>query len=300
MPVRLRERAAAPAPTTRLPSRPASGPDPGYDALSRLVRLRGQLAAALPTPKRSRWKEPPVFFFDRKRQTEFDAVRPVVNADPFAEVSASIAAELPPLYASVEVRRVARAVDGLRETANMLATQCSAARDLAELLAVPDAEVIVVLDRQRRTGFRFVARGVADVGQFHILMADAIGGEPIAPRFVAACRDVNPATPAGVPMIADARFQLSTGEGEQWLWPATPLASVPRTDGERVVLLGPPAYRTNWEVTRRFPAMPAEVRVIETLSPRRVAEWLTKLTGKPLLQRKPELSVAKAPEDCGA
>jgi hypothetical protein len=296
MPIQLRERTAVPAPTAQLPPRPASVPDPGYDALPRLTRLRDQLTAAVPTPTRSRWKEPPVFFFDRKRQADFEAVRPVVNAEPFAAVSADIAAELPLLYASAEVRRVARAVDGLRDAADALAAVCPAARDLAELLAIPDDEVFVVLHPQRRAGFRLVVRGVADVGQFHILMADAVG-EPVSARFVAACRDVNPTIPAGVPMVADAQFQMYTpaalrpdgtlpagfGGCEHWLWPATAIASVPRLDGERVVLLGPPAYGANWDVTRRFQAMPAEVRLIEALGPLRVAERLAReLSGRPV------------------
>jgi hypothetical protein len=285
-------------------------PEPAYDARPRFTQLRDELAAMVSARTPGRWKEPPLFFFDRRRQAELETARSPSSVEPFAEVSNRIAAELPALCASVEVRRVARAIDGLHDAAGVLAVACHAARDLADLLAVPDDEVFLVLHPAGRAGFRLVARGVADVGQFHILIANAlVGGQPMPERFVAACRDVSPATPAGVPMVAEARFQmyapaalrpdgtLPAGFGgcEHWLWPAMALATVPRIGGERVVLLGPPAYSATWDVARRFPAMPAELRVIETLSPLRVAECLASLTGQPLaatLQREPALSNA--------
>jgi hypothetical protein len=308
MTVRLLDRAAAPAPTAQLPSRPVGLPDAGYEAVPRLVQLRDQLVAASAARTPGRWKEPPVFFFDARRQAEFEAARqPVTNA-PFAELGTAITAELPALFGSVEVRRVARAIDGLRAAAEALAPACPPAKDLAELLAVPDDEVIVVLHPGRRAGFRLAVRGIADVGQFHILAADAMAGEPgfsagrpVAERFVAACRDVNPTTPAGVPMVAEARFQLYTpaalrtdgtlppgmGGCGHWLWPAMPLASVPRVGGERIILVGPPAFAMTWDVSRRFPALPAEVRVIETLSPFRVAERLSRIGGSPVAPAMP-------------
>src|SRR5262245_21152659 len=321
MTARLIDRAAAPAPTVSPPARPASTPDSGYDALGWFTQLRDRLAAAIPRRTRARWKEPPVFFFDRRRQAELEAARPAppADADPFAELSALIAAELPALYSSVEVRRVARAVDGLRQAAEALAPGCAVAQDLADLLAVPDDEVFLVLHPARRAGWRLAVRGVADVGQFHLLMADAVTGDstgfltgpPVPERFVAACRDVNPVVPAGVPMVAEARFQmyapqalapdgtLPAGFGgcEHWLWPAAPLARVSRVDGERVVLLGPPAFAAKWDMARRFPALPAELRLVEALSPFRVAERLTRLTGHPVLPKPrlgPEEVLSKA------
>lgn len=302
MTARLLDRATI-APIAQPSPRPVAVPDSGYDALRRLAGLRDELAAARPAHKRNRWKEPAVFFFDPRRQAELEMARPApVATDPFAELTNHIAAELPVLLASVEVRRVARAIDGLLSAAESLAPVCPAAKNLAALLAIPDDEIFLVLYPERRAGFRVAVRGLADVGQFHILLADAVTGDsasgflpgpPMPERFVAACRDVNPTTPAGVPMAAEARFQmympaalradgtLPTGFGacEHWLWPTAALASVPRIDGERVVLLGPPAYRATWDVTRRFPAMSADLRLIEALSPARVAERLKKLTG---------------------
>jgi hypothetical protein len=97
-------------------------------------------------------------------------------------------------------------------------------------------------------------------------------------------------------MVMEALFQLYTpaainpdgtlptgfGGCDHWLWPASGLASIPRVGEERVVLLGPPAYRAKWDVSVRFHEMPADLRMVETLSPFRVAEQLSKLTGNPI------------------
>jgi hypothetical protein len=299
---RLLERAAPVAAPADVPP-PVSlrfPPDAGYDALPRLAQLARDLAA-VPPRARSRWKEAHLFFFDRRRQAELEAVRPAVaSTDPFAELSTRIATELPALCASVDVRQAARGVEGLRSAAATLAPRCPAARDLAELLAVPDDEVVTVLHLKLRIGLRLVVRGIADIGQFHILLGnaadDVLPGSPVPSRFVAACREANPTIAAGVPMVAEARFQMYApaalrtdgtlpegfGGSDHWLWPHTLLSSVPRIDGERVVLLGPPAFRQTWEVTRRFPALPANVRLLEELNAFRVAERLGKLTGTPI------------------
>jgi hypothetical protein len=108
-------------------------------------------------------------------------------------------------------------------------------------------------------------------------------------------------------MVVEARFQLlgaaalapdnTLPDGfagcEHWLWPAMPLSVVRRVNGERVVLLGPPAFAATWDVSRRFPALAAELRLVETLSPFRVAEHLSRLTGGSMpTQTAPALSKA--------
>lgn len=300
--IRLFDRAASPP---RLPAEPnpfpppRAKPDPGYDALSRFTRLAADLtAAAKQKPGRSRWREGRLFFFDRRRQTELEAVRPVASpAEPFPELAERVAAELPALFESTELRHVARAVDGLWSAAEALGPACPAARELTDLLAIPDDEVFVVLQPASRTGFRLSVSGVADAGQFHVLLADAVPELSAVPaRFVTAYRDANPTSPAGVPMVAEAQFQLSLPDGRT-LWPNAPLADVPRVDGERVVLLDPPTFRQTWEVSRRFPGMPADVQLLDALSPFRVAERLEKLLGRPVSPTpaaEPKSALAKA------
>jgi len=314
MPTRLHDRAIA-APTVEPPARPARAADPGHEAIVPLTQLRDQLQEALDARPFSRWKEPPLFFFDR-RQANLLSARTIPDANPLAALTAAIATALPRLFASIEVRRVARALEGLAETARALAPACPSARDLADLLAIPEDEVFLVIDPERRAGFRLFTRGISDIGQFHVLLANAVTGDPaegflpgsgMTARFVAACRDPHPATPGGVPLVAEARFQLSTpaallsdgtlpegfGGCEHWLWPAMPLNVVPRIDGERVVLIGPPAFAMTWDVSRRFPSLAADMLVIGTLGPGRMAEKMSGLArrAKPLQLAPP---VAKA------
>jgi hypothetical protein len=288
-----------------------AAPDPAFAALPRLARLRDALTTAVrnrPPRRPDRWGEPPVFFFDPARQSEYEAARRSIPAlpDRLADVAERIGSELPGLFASVEVRRAARAVAGLREAAAALAPELPAAKELAHLLAVPDDESVLVLDAADRTGYRLFVRGVADADQFQLLLLEALGEEgllsdPPPARFAAACRDTDTVTPAGVPMVAEARFQFLRPSAlrpdgtvpagfrgsDHWVWGHQPLASVPRVDGERVLLVTEPAFRRAWEVERWFPAMAAELRLLDVLGPFQVTERLGRITGRPVPVRAP-------------
>ncbi|MDB5311769.1 MAG: hypothetical protein JWO38_5971 [Gemmataceae bacterium] len=303
---RPRTAATGHPPADRTP--PPTAPDPAFAARDRLIRLRDAIrdAARQPKPRRNRWGEPPVFFFDPARQAEYEAARPRAAGPGPHPVAELVANELPALFRSVEVRQVARAVPGLREAVALLAPAVAAARDLADLLAVPDDETVLILHPAARAGFRLFVRGIADVAQFHLLMLDAVTGDPAAgflpgpplpSRFGTACRDADPTTiPAGVPMVAEARYQLfkpsavrpdgTVPDGfrgcDHWLWGSAPLATTPRVDGERVVVLGETAFKMTWEVERRFPEMAAEAQLLQVLSPFQVAEWLGELAGRPV------------------
>ena len=116
---------------------PRGEPDAAYAARSRLLQLRDSLVTAIREGQQCRrrhWGEPPVFFFDRRRQTDLETARPrpaKLAANPLAE---RIAREVGALCESVDVRRAARAISGLREAAESLPY----ARELAALLAIPD------------------------------------------------------------------------------------------------------------------------------------------------------------------
>lgn len=279
------------------PSGFGRSPDSAFAAIARLKRLRDSLASLRPTGKPTRWREPPVFFFDPFRQSAFGESRPQPDRPSLND---AVAAELPALSSSVDVRRAARSIPGLREAA-----LGHGSVDLVALLDVPDDEAVVVLHPELRLGFRLLVRGVADVAQFHLLLLDAAGdllpGPALPSRFRTACAEANPVVPAGVPMIAEARFQFFRPSALQpdgslpagfrgcdhWLWGTQPLAAVPRIDGERIVLIGTPAFRQTWEIERRFPAMAADVRLLEVFSPFRTLERLSTLLGQPLRMKEP-------------
>ena len=99
-----------------------------------------------------------------------------------------------------------------------------------------------------------------------------------------------------MPIVAEARFQLFRASAVQpdgsvpprfrgcghWLWGWEAVGAVPRIDGERVVVLGEPAFPATWEVERRFPAMAAQLDLQAILSPFQVAERLSRLAGRPV------------------
>src|SRR6185312_5387389 len=284
-------------------------PEVAYAARRRLLALRDDLLAAIPRRPR-RGGEPPVFFFDRARQADLEAARnPDREAvDPFAK---RIEVEIAALCESVEVRQMARAIPGLR---GAIWRGNYAAFDA--LLAIPDDEIVLVLHPNERWGCRLVVRGIEAVNPFQVLMLDAVSSEgsylPRLPgRFAAAGRSVEPVTPAGVPMLAELPYQPLRPEALQsdgtvlsgfaasdhWLWGWEPLAAAPQLDGERIVLLGEPAFPLKWEVERRFPAMAAEATLVQMLSPFQVAERLSRIAGQPISPapiRRERATLAKA------
>jgi hypothetical protein len=258
-----------------------AGPDSAFAARPRLVRLFGSLTRALAAAQRGRWNEPPAFFFNPARQAELETARaaPPGQAD---EHTALITAELPFLLASVELRRVARAL-GLAAPARALAPRCAAARDLADLLAVPDDEVFLALAPAERTGVRLYLRGAADVAQLHRLLA------PLVPP-----RDFQLFAPAA--LRSDGTLPHGFDGCASWLWPSQPLCCIPRVNGERVVLIGPATVRPAPNVEPRFPLLSAECEAIETLNPFQTTDLLVRLCGTalPVLAGSAAGSVARA------
>lgn len=244
-----------------------AAPDPAFAARARLARLRDALTRAA-SARPSRWNEPPVFFFDSRRQAELEAAR-TERPQPFAELTALVAAELPELIASVEVRRVARATEGFRAAAERLAPRCPAARELATLLAVPDDEVFLALAPLEGTGVRLHVRGAATVADLHRLLAPALGLE---------VHSFQLHVPAA--LRADSLSSGLAGCGH-WLWPTQPLAAVPRVGGERVVVVGPAAVRPALDIDPPFPGLAVECETVQTLSAERAADAVARLSGGP-------------------
>jgi hypothetical protein len=190
----------------------------------------------------------------------------------------------PSLVADVHVRQAARAVPGLADAAAALAADHPAARDLANILAVLDEEAVLVVEPASRTGFRVEVCGVADVNQFYLLLADLIPGrrERSSPGMM-------------------SRFQLFALSGlrdnatlipglrgaDHWLWGDRPASSLPRFEGERVVLLGEPSVPTVLSDERRFFDMPAEARIVRGLSRAEVVSYLSRWTGQTVAEPEP-------------
>jgi len=288
MPADLFDRFTAPAVESRF------APDAAFAARPRLVELRDALSHAAKRLSRPHWNEPPVFFFDPKRQAQLEAASPA-PPERFAELTALIATEMPALFAQIEVRRVARTIDGLASAARSMALHCPAARELTDLLAVPDDEVFLVLTPASRTGLRLHLRGAADVTQLRRLLADPSPTPPprgerlqtptlSPPSFsgkgvggLGSSPSLQLFAPAA--LQADGTLPLGFAGCEHWLWPTQPLSAVPRIDGERVVLVGPAVVQAS-DAEPRFLALAVEAEVIQTLNPFQTTELLSRLCGR--------------------
>lgn len=290
-------------------SRPTSRTvDLGFSALPLLTRLRdtlqvsGRLIAACRerhARTACRWGMPPQFFFHNATTTEPAA--PSFPEPHLSELAATMPAEakawkaLPDLLddaltvlpAAVAVRRTARAVGGLKEAAAGLADVLPAAKELGELLAVPDDQVVLAIHPASRTGMRVVMRGIAEVHQLHVLLASEWGGVRVDDRVIDACRDCRPDPDASVFVARWQMFQPSAlrpdgtlprgfGASDAWVWGEQSPTVLPLEKGERVVLLGEPTYRRGWEVGRKFPRLNGELEVVERLSASAVTDWLAK------------------------
>lgn len=281
---------------------------PLLDRLHHALRLSAELLAACEfrrhTAERNRavWGEPPLFFFDRTAQAERERARPIPVAfpDPYLpEVAARLPAAaaawhaLPDLLddvltvlpASVGCRRVGRATAGLRRAAETVGKYVPAAQELAELLAVPDEEVLLVVDVDRWTATRVLLTGIADIHQLMILLADELPQRRRPdPRLSAAYRDA-PVEPDAATAVApfqllrpaalrqDGTLPQGFAASDHWYWGPEAAGTLPRENGERVVLLTAATVPHSWDVGRRFPRMAGRIEFVESLSRSAVSAW---------------------------
>jgi hypothetical protein len=283
-----------------------------------LNRLRDTLVASarlisacrkLATKTQSVWSVPPLFFFDRDAQAVLASSRTPHTTFPepflhqlapkmpaeFAEwnrLHSALDNALTLLPTSINTRRAARATPGLCEAAKTLAPVFRASRELTELLAVPDDQVILAIHPTARVGIRVQIRGVSNLFQLHTLLAAEfynnrlLTGARIDARIVHAYLNADP--DPDFPVMT-ARFQLfrpnalnldgtlpiGFSGSDKWVWGnESPTAFSPE-HGERVVLLGDAAYPATWEVGRQFPRLSAEIRSIEVLNRAEVESWLS-------------------------
>ncbi len=285
-------------------------PDPAVAALPRLTLLRDTLRRAGRVPgllEDRRFPPAPVFFFhpaDEPEPTVSDPWAKAAKRDPaavraWAELVPVTADVLPALGHAAAVRHAARAVPGLADAAKALAPHHPAAEEVADLLAVADDVTVLAVAPEKGAGFRVRVRGVADVAQFHVLFADAVTGNPAtgrlpgkrpAPAVLEAYRDGDPLDPP----IARARFQFYRPSAlrpdgtlprgfsgvDEWVWGHEWVSGLPQHLGERVVLVGEPAFAAEWEAVRRVPRVAGELTVTDVLSGAEVRAWVADRTGR--------------------
>lgn len=311
MSVEFLDRTVGEAADRRMRSRAET--DLSYASLAHLNRLRealvaagGLLAACHRLAARSAG-DAPLFFFDRAARSEHESsdLRPPAFPEAYFDrladtmpgellawrrLPALLDDALTLLPASAAARRAARTLNGLAAAAAVVAPHLRPVREVAELLAVLDDQVVLAVHPASRFAVRVQVCGVADVRQLHVLLADLVptdrvpGGRPDR-RVVAAYRDVDPHPDAP---LASARFQLYLPaalrpdgtlpcglEGsDHWVWGDRSPAEIPAVNGERVLLLGDPVFADTWPAVRTCPRLRAEATRIETLSRPAVERWL--------------------------
>lgn len=280
---------------------------PIRDELVLAARFQNALMAARPAG------EPPLFFFHSntsKKPTQNHAPIRIVNPDAaaMARIARSMEKEyrswmglpqrLPALYtrliSSSTDRRIARSLPGFTELLAALSTANGECRRILRLLAVADDEVVLAIHPALCAGVRILLNGVADVHHLHVLIAAAISGDPEDdllpgvrpdPRVVAAYRGYPPSQST---LAAEAIFQLyrlsalrpdgtlPTGfaGSDHWIAGESPPTQIPAERGERVILLGEPAFPAAWDVEPMFPGLASTSERIEVLPRPVVEEWM--------------------------
>jgi hypothetical protein len=144
------------------------------------------------------------------------------------------------------------------------------------LLRVLDGERLLVLDRASGKGWTVTISGIGDNFQLHMLLGGALIGRPggltgerAAPEILACFLDAD--VPPGPPVVSSP-WNLVDAHGE-WIWNEGVPADIPVLNGTRVVVIDPPAYQRTFPAGRRFPLMPATLRVEGTHLPEDLGDW---------------------------
>jgi hypothetical protein len=234
---------------------------------------------------------PPLFFFDRTRQAELVTARGPAPAfpEPFAseaarrfpreakawqDVTEQWARLRPWLFGDVHLRQTARAIHGLISAARAVSVEHPVAREITDLLATLDEETLLVLDPAARVGHRVEVQGVADINQLQALLADVLPGLRL--QFARLF------TFAG--LRSDATLPQRWNGTEHWLWGQMPASVIPFHEGQRVVLVGEASVPVVLSEERRFPDLPAEGRIVHTMTRSEVHDCLTRWTGRPVAE----------------
>jgi len=215
--------------------------------------------------------------------------------DLFASAAIAVLARSP------AARRRARARPELAKRAAAVGDLHGKAKFLAELLRVLDDEVLLVLHPETGRGWKVRIGGISDNFQLHTLLADALIGDPEKgllsgrrpdPRIGAAARD-RPVDPSVT--LAEGAFNLMNWQAlrpdrtlpagqdgsAHWIWNEGVPDDIEKFEGVRVVLLGPSPYHRTWDAGRRFEDMPADLKVVETLTPAAADGLLGRIAAAP-------------------
>jgi hypothetical protein len=180
-----------------------------------------------------------------------------------------------------DVRAALPQRDRLRAAIEPVREQLATAHWLHGLLLVLDDVALTVVDRTTGRGYRVTIGGIGDNFQLHTLLAARLIGNPSqgwlkgtppTPAMVAAADGTGDPEPPGSIL---GQFNLLDVNGK-WLWNEGRPSDIPVTDGERVVVIDPPAYARSWNAGRAYPLMTPTMRVDRQLAPEEAHAWLAR------------------------
>ncbi|WP_433464777.1 hypothetical protein [Spirillospora sp. CA-128828] len=232
-------------------------------------------------------KPPPDMQEEQPSQQVFDTVEPhlgdgTVTAmmswfalPQFAMAGCTVLQMAPSVRAGLSER------DFLAFTAGKAGEHLGQMNHYQALLRVLDGERLLVLDRASRKGWTVTIGGIGDNFQLHVLLAGALIGRPggltgdrPAPEIIACF--LNADVPDGRPIISSP-WNLVDTHGEM-IWNEGVPADIPVVNGTRVVVLDPPSYERTFPAGRRFPMMPAMMRVEGMHLPEDLGDWWPHIT----------------------
>ena len=245
-----------------------------YESLSLFRELTQRLAPAIEFQRRvkaldSSWGVPRLFFFDEKSTTAtraFDdspnAVRVARRWPDLAQAWSDVGDLLDDAFtlaaAEAEIRHAARAMPDLLNRVEMLATSHARARHFRKLLEIVDDETVTVLIPAENTGWRVRVRGIADLGQFHILLADMLPGPKPDPRLADACRFESVDADCCEAVVC---WQFHTPDGAG-LCESQSFRELPVVNGDRYLVADAPAYPRRFRAARAISAVAGGLELV--------------------------------------
>jgi hypothetical protein len=159
---------------------------------------------------------------------------------------------------------------------------------VAELLTVLHEEPFVAIEPATSAALIGHLSGIADNFQLHTLLMDEMPpASRVSPSVAATVRGSGPQmideTVTGAwnlytyAAIRDGRILEAHAPGKHWIWNEGAPRDIPKVDGHRVVLLGPPAYERTWEAVRTFEPLRAQLNA-RTLDDAETASWLRRIS----------------------
>lgn len=286
--------------TLRFPT--LSTPDSsGFATLSLITRLTGLLdsgarfARACAADPRS--SLPALFFFDpmaqRSLTLEHPAERPLFCEAVMAQVGQSQPeglqawCALPEALTSVRRileqsavhRQVARAVQGFVERLEDLQGTLPECQKILLLLRTADDERLLVIDPESARGTRYSLRGFVQVKQVLQLLAQDTPATVRPGSRYGLDHSVNTSRDLLIlPHALSSEGKLPGGfrGTDHWVLQNRLVTSLPREQGELVVLLGESPFLQELDPKPMFPEMESEFMVLERLAPEQVQAWLAR------------------------